>query len=104
MMASQEKRGVKARAASGNRGRAKRRNPYVPILSSTPARITEPAVGASTWASGSQVWNGNIGTLMAKASAKARKSQACSGKGSSIPTILSRLKVYSPPGRPPFRK
>ena len=23
-------------------------------------------VGASTWASGSQVWNGNTGTLMAK--------------------------------------
>ena len=47
----------------------------MPIFSSTPARITEPAVGASTWASGSQVWNGNIGTLIAKASAKARNSQ-----------------------------
>ncbi len=33
--------------------------------------MTEPAVGASTWASGSQVWNGNIGTLMAKARKKA---------------------------------
>src|SRR5436853_6629543 len=30
------------------------------------ARITDPTVGASVWASGSQVWNGNIGTLMAK--------------------------------------
>ena len=30
------------------------------------ARITEPSVGASVWASGNQVWNGNIGTLMAK--------------------------------------
>src|SRR5436305_11678503 len=30
------------------------------------ARITEPTVGASVWASGSQLWNGNIGTLMAK--------------------------------------
>ena len=30
------------------------------------ARITEPTVGAWVWASGSQVWNGNIGTLMAK--------------------------------------
>ena len=28
--------------------------------------MTEPTVGASVWASGSQVWNGNIGTLMAK--------------------------------------
>ena len=46
----------------------------MPIFRSTPARITLPAVGASTWASGSQVWKGTIGTLMAKASAKARKS------------------------------
>src|ERR1017187_9832698 len=43
-----------------------RRKPYVPIFSSTAARITEPPVGASTCASGSQVWNGNMGTLMAK--------------------------------------
>ncbi len=28
--------------------------------------MTEPAVGAWVWASGSQVWNGNIGTLMPK--------------------------------------
>jgi len=31
-----------------------------------PARIMEMGVGASTWASGSQVWKGNIGSLMAK--------------------------------------
>src|SRR5260370_736830 len=31
-----------------------------------PARIMLIGVGASTWASGSQVWNGNTGTLMAK--------------------------------------
>ncbi len=47
----------------------------MPIFSSTPARMTEPAVGASTCASGSQVWNGNSGTLIANASAKARKNQ-----------------------------
>ncbi len=62
-------------AASGKNGRQKRRMPYPPIFSSTPARITEPAVGASTWASGSQVCTGNIGTLMAKATKKARKAQ-----------------------------
>ncbi len=28
--------------------------------------MTDTAVGASTWASGNQVWNGKIGTLMAK--------------------------------------
>ena len=39
----------------------------------TPARMTEPAVGASVWASGSQVWNGHIGTLIAKARKSARK-------------------------------
>ena len=53
----------------------------MPIFSSTPARMTEPAVGASTCASGSQVWNGNSGTLMAKASAKARKNQSCVVRG-----------------------
>jgi len=36
--------------------------------------MTDPAVGASTWASGSQVWKGNIGTLIAKAKKKLRKS------------------------------
>jgi hypothetical protein len=43
----------------------------VPSFSRTPARSTEPAVGASVWASGSQVWSGKSGTLMAKAMAKA---------------------------------
>jgi NADH-quinone oxidoreductase subunit M len=36
-------------------GKLNRRKPYVPIFNSTPASITEPAVGASTWASGSHV-------------------------------------------------
>ena len=53
----------------------------MPIFSSTPARITEPAVGASTCASGSHVWNGNSGTLIANASANARKNQNCSCGG-----------------------
>ncbi len=61
-------------AADGNSGSAKRRNPNVPILSMIPARITEPAVGASVCASGSQVWNGNIGTLTANATKNAPKS------------------------------
>ena len=34
--------------------------------------MTEPAVGASVCASGSHVWNGNIGTLTANATPKAR--------------------------------
>src|SRR5204863_109585 len=52
-------------AESGKSGSEKRRNPYVPIFSSTLASTTLPAVGASVCASGSQVWNGNIGTFTA---------------------------------------
>jgi hypothetical protein len=58
---------------SGNKGREKRRKPYVPIFSRTLARITDPAVGASVCASGSQVWNGNIGTFTAKPTKNAQK-------------------------------
>ena len=65
-------------AARGNIGREKRRNAYAPILSSTPARSTEPPVGASVWASGSHVWNGTIGTLIMNASVNAAKSHTCS--------------------------
>ena len=35
-------------------------------------------MGASVCASGSQVWNGNIGTLMAKAKKNPQKSHFCS--------------------------
>src|SRR5271165_5532209 len=66
-------------ATAGKNGSEKRRNPYVPIFSRTPARITEPAVGASTCASGSQVWNGNIGTLMAKPRKNAKNSHTAAG-------------------------
>src|SRR5712672_1292867 len=68
-------------AVSGNSGREKRRNPYVPIFSRTLARITEPAVGASTCASGSQVWNGHIGTFTAKPRKKAQKTHHCIFQG-----------------------
>src|SRR6266853_27094 len=69
--------GVKVRVASGRIGRLKRRHPYVPIFRRTAARITEPAVGASVCASGSQVWNGNIGTLIAKPRKNARNTHHC---------------------------
>ncbi len=61
--------------AYGKSGRQNRTSPYVPIFSRTPARMTLPAVGACTCASGSQVCSGKIGTLMAKLSAKARNIQ-----------------------------
>ena len=47
--------------------------PYVPIFSMIPASSTEPIVGASVWASGSHVWNGHIGTLIANPRAIAPK-------------------------------
>ena len=48
----------------------------MPSFSITPARITEPAVGASVWASGSQVCSGNSGTFTANAMAKAEEDPA----------------------------
>src|ERR1700761_1360215 len=63
--------------AAGNMGSEKRRKPYPPIFKRMPARITEPAVGASTCASGSQVWTGHIGILTAKLAKKASHSQVC---------------------------
>src|SRR3954451_9254803 len=63
--------------AFGSSGSEKRIKPYVPILSITPARITEPAVGASVCASGSHVWNGNMGTLTAKPRNNDQNTQRC---------------------------
>src|SRR6266702_2793086 len=86
--------------ASGSRGSEKRTKPYVPIFRSTPARITEPAVGASTWASGSHVWNGNIGTLIAKPRKKARNTQNWRSGGIDIVNqrVTSNVPVASSPG------
>ena len=71
----------------------------MPSFSMTPARITEPAVGASVWASGSQVWTGKSGTLTAKAMAKARNSQRAVvvAIASWSWAIVTRLKVRSVP-------
>src|SRR5437773_7449044 len=73
--------GTKWFDACGRIGRLNRRNPYVPIFRRTAARMTDPAVGASVCASGSQVWNGNIGTLIAKPKKNAKKSQIWSSAG-----------------------
>ena len=53
-------------------------------------------MGASTCASGSQVWNGNMGTLMAKPRKKAQNTHCCkpSGRLSFINSEIS--KVYRP--------
>src|SRR5262249_61955355 len=67
--------------ASGNIGSEKRRKPYPPIFRRMPARITEPAVGASTCASGSQVCTGHIGSFTAEEAKKARHRQHCMSVG-----------------------
>ena len=43
--------------------------------------MTEIAVGASTCASGSQVWNGNAGILIAKPMKSATQSSTCTSSG-----------------------
>src|SRR3972149_2044314 len=68
-------KGTKYHVASGNMPRLKRTKPYPPIFRRIPARMTDPAVGASVWASGSHVWKGNIGTLMAKERKKASQTR-----------------------------
>ena len=89
MIESATTHGTACTVASGKRGSEKRMKPYVPIFRRTPARITEPAVGASTCASGSHVWNGNIGTLIAKPRKNARKHQNCRSAG--MPISIHRV-------------
>ena len=74
-------------STSGKMGSRMRMKPYAPSLSSTPARMTEPAVGAAVCASGSQVWKGHIGTLMAKAAKMPQKARL---RTSGSPTFLNR--------------
>lgn len=40
--------------------------PYVDNFKINPAKIIEPASGASAWALGNQMWKGAIGCLIAK--------------------------------------
>src|ERR1700686_3969444 len=86
----------RAAGSTGRRGSEKRMNPYVPIFNKTPARITDPAVGASVCASGSQVWNGNIGTLIANAKKKARNTHHWRSYGTASFWNSVTSKVYTP--------
>ncbi len=73
--------GESAAAAPGKSGTAKRSSPYAPIFSTSPARITLPAVGASVCASGSHVCSGTAGSFTAKAAKNARNSQSAADGG-----------------------
>ena len=44
----------------------------------TPASNIEPAVGACTWASGSHVWTGTLGILVAKPISKSSQTRCLS--------------------------
>src|SRR5438552_13482753 len=78
----------------GSSGNEKRRKPYVPIFSRTLASTTEPAVGASVCASGSQVWNGNIGTLTANPTKKAQKTHHCMAGETEVRNRSAISKLY----------
>ena len=82
-----------SREASGAIGMLNRRKPYAPSFSMMAASTTEPPVGASTWASGSQVCTGHIGTFTLKAAKKAKNSSTCafSGSGSLCQVWMSKL-------------
>src|SRR5260370_6610943 len=70
---------------SGNSGIAMRRKPYAPALPITPAKVTSIGVGAAAYASGSQLWKGNRGVLIAKARAKTKNSANwIEGEGASV--------------------
>src|SRR5436190_22576784 len=88
--------GTNWREAPGRIGRLKRMNPYVPIFRRTAARITEPAVGASVWASGNQVGNGNIGTLMAKPRKNEMNTHHCRSAGTFNLWNCVTSNVYTP--------
>src|SRR5438477_1413500 len=77
-------RGANSAEATGNIGNEKRKKPYPPIFNRIAARITEPAVGASTWASGSQVCTGHIGIFTAKEAKNASHAQVCNECGTAV--------------------
>src|ERR1700744_6531568 len=76
--------GAKSCEASGNIGSEKRRKPYPPSFSRIAARITEPAVGASTCASGNQVCTGHIGIFTAKEAKNASQAHICKLRGTLV--------------------
>ena len=75
--ASSPIQGAHVCAASGRMGSAMRMNPYAPSFRRIAASRTEPTVGASVCASGSHVWNGNIGTLIANPRKSPANSSTC---------------------------
>src|SRR5258708_34674750 len=69
----------------GNRGTAMRRKPYAPALPITPAKGIRIGVGAALYASGSQLWNGKSGVLIASSSGSTKnRANGAEGDGASL--------------------
>src|SRR5438445_13590996 len=77
--ASAARNHLKCATGSGNSVSPKRMKPYAPSLLTMPAKNTSTAGGHDSYRSGSQVWNGTMGILMANAAAKQRNT-SCSGE------------------------
>src|SRR6202166_3845964 len=86
--------GVKYSAPAGTKSKQYRSIPNVPTLSSTPTSRTAAPGGAAAAASGSQVWNGHSGALIANAMKNPRNSQFCTVELSD--TLISSLNMNDP--------
>ena len=62
---------------SGQRKMATRSTPKAPIFMSTPAWTMLTPVGAATWPTGDQVWNGQTAARMPKPRNSSRKASFC---------------------------
>src|SRR5260370_42504347 len=107
MMAATASKGMTQRHSHqstdcGNRGTAMRRKPYAPALPITPAKVISIGVGAALYASGSQLWNGKSGVLIANASANTKNSANwAEGDGGSLASCARTdgwwpVRMYSP--------
>src|SRR2546421_11554697 len=89
--------GVKYFAPDGNSSKQYRSIPNVPTLSSTPTSSTAAPGGADAAASGSQVWNGHSGALIANAMKNPRNSHFCTtGLSDTLTSSLNRKEPWCP--------
>src|SRR6202043_160338 len=89
--------GVKYFAPAGNSSQQYRSMPNVPTLSSTPTSSTAAPGCAEAAASGSQVWNGHSGALIANAMKNPRNSHFCTvGLSDTLISSLNRNEPWCP--------
>ena len=100
MMHSTARNWLSSTPPTGAVGSAMRYTPYVPSLSSVPARMTEPAVGAWSCARGSQVCTGKNGTFTANPTISRMNTQYCCVADSCVEAnsaSVARSKLHVPP-------